>query len=324
MQKRTSTDTDPLPARLDWDDLRFALAVADAGSLNGGAATLGVRHSTVLRRLDALEARLGTRLFERLRQGYQPTEAGELVVAQAREMRPAIDALQRRILGRDLELTGALRLNASFVTMQYLLPRPLAAFARAHPAIEVEVSEASALVDLSRRDADLALRLSSQVPAHLVGRELGRVGFAAYALRGAAGLPQRRTPLDALVSDARWIGFERGRQSRFFERWMLQHVPEARTVFRVDLFNSMVAMLHTGLGIGLLPRFAGDREPALVAVSDDIAALETPLWLLTHPDLRGSARIRAFLQQVGEGLQAELRGPALSGGRASARRAAAS
>lgn len=300
--------TPPPASRLDWDDLRYALAIAEEGSLAGAARALEVRHSTVLRRLDALERRLGARLFDRRRQGYTPTEAGELMAQQARSMRPAIAEMQRRILGRDLQLTGSVRLNTSYIAMLYLLPLPLAAFARAHPGIEVEVVEAMALVDLSRRDADVALRISAQVPQHLVGRQLGTVRFRVYARRGAKGLPQRRQPVEQLVETAPWIGFEGDRSGTFFERWMNTHVSAERIRLRVDLFHSMNVMLKTGLGVGLLPTFVGSAEPELVAVSDDIERLSTPIWMLTHPDLRGTARIGSFMQEVGEAIALRLSG----------------
>lgn len=297
----------PSPQPLDWDDLRFALAVAEAGSLNAAAQTLGVRHSTVLRRLDALEARLGSRLFDRLRAGYRPTEAGELLAEHARRVRPEIDALQRRLVGRDLEPSGSIRLNTSYIAMLYLLPQALASFARAHPRIEVEVAEASALVDLSRRDADVALRLSRQVPEHLVGRHLGDVDFAFYAVRGAPGLPQQVTPLEQLKAEGRFIGFERDHSARFFERWMLQQLAPERIVLRVDIFQSVVAMVRTGLGLGLLPHFVEPAEPGLLRVSEPIPALRTPLWLLTHPDLRGVARLQAFTRHLAEAVTPRLR-----------------
>ncbi|WP_170162275.1 LysR family transcriptional regulator [Caldimonas tepidiphila] len=291
---------------LNWDDLRYALAIADAGSLAGAARALEVQHSTVLRRLGALERRLGARLFERQRSGYLPTEAGELLVAQARQMQPGIDELARRLRGRDLALAGSVRLNTSYIAMLYLLPAPLAAFSRAHPGIEVEVVEASGLADLSRRDADLALRLSRAVPEHLVGRRLGDVRFRIYACRGASGLPQSPRPLAQLL-EFPWIGYERDRSTTFFERWMRAQVPDERIRLRVDLFHSMVAMLRTGLGIGLLPSFVEADEPDLVAVSAPIEEIDTPLWLLTHPDLRSTARIRLFMQQVGDALAQRLR-----------------
>ncbi|WP_280153368.1 LysR family transcriptional regulator [Piscinibacter sp. XHJ-5] len=291
---------------MDWDDLRVALAVAEAGSLAGAARALNVNHTTALRRLDALEARLRTRLFDRRRGGYVPTEAGEMVADEARAVAPRIDDLERRLLGRDLRLTGSVRVTTAFVTMAYLLPRPLAEFALRHPGIEVEVAESAALLDLSRRQADVALRLSRQVPEHWVGRTLGTAQYRVYARRGAAGLPQRRTPLPALLANAPWISFEREPSNRY-GRWMLEHIPAQQVRLRVDMFNSVVAMLRTGLGVGVLPTFVAAHEPQLVAVSATIEALSTPLWVLTHPDLRRTARIQAFMQVLGDAVARDLK-----------------
>jgi DNA-binding transcriptional LysR family regulator len=293
-------------ATLDWDDLRVALAVADAGSLAGAARALNVNHTTALRRLDALEARLATRLFERQRGGYLPTEAGELLADEARAIAPRIDDIERRLLGRDLRLTGSVRLTTAFVTMAYLLPRPLAEFSTAHPGIEVEVAESAALLDLSRRQADVALRLSRAVPEHWVGRELGTARYRVYARRGAPGLPQRRTPLPTLLRSAPWVSFEREPANRY-GRWMLDHIAPAQVRLRVDMFNSVVAMLRTGLGVGVLPSFVAPHEPELVAVSAPIDELTTPLWILTHPDLRRTARIQAFMQVFGQAVARDLK-----------------
>jgi len=291
---------------LDWDDLRVVLAVAEAGSLAGAARALQVNHTTALRRLDAIEARLATRLFDRQRGGYLPTEAGELVAEEARGIAPRIDELERRLLGRDLRLSGTVRLTTAFVTMNYLLPRPLAEFARAHPGIEVEVAESTALLDLSRRQADVALRLSRQVPEHWVGRPLGSAQYRVYARRGVPGLPQRRTPLPALLANAPWISFEREPPNRY-GRWMLDHIPAAQVRLRVDMFNSVVAMLRTGLGVGVLPTFVAPHEPELVPVSAPIEDLATPLWILTHPDLRRTARVQAFMQDLGDAVARDLK-----------------
>src|SRR5205085_9346645 len=127
-------------ATLNWDDLRVALAVADAGSLAGAARALNVNHTTALRRLDALEARLNTRLFDRQRGGYLPTDAGELLADEARAIAPRIDDIERRLLGRDLRLSGSVRVTTAFVVMSYLLPRPLAEFVAAHEPALVAVS----------------------------------------------------------------------------------------------------------------------------------------------------------------------------------------
>ncbi len=291
---------------LDWDDLRVALAVADAGSLAGAARALNVNHTTALRRLDALEARLNTRLFERQRGGYMPTEAGELLAREAREIAPRVHDIERRLLGRDLRLTGGVRVTTAFVTMAYLLPEVLADFSRTHPGIEVEIAESGTLLDLSRRQADVALRISHQVPEHWVGRSLGPVHFKIYAKRGVRGLPQRKTALSTLLDSAPWIAFEREGSNRF-ARWMQQRIPASQVRLRVDIYNSIVAMLRTGIGVGMLPTFVQAGEPDLVPVSARIEELSTPLWVLTHPDLRRTARIQAFMQHVGDALAKRLR-----------------
>ena len=305
-------------ATLDWSDLRYALAIGHAGSLGGAARDLGVNHTTVLRRLDALELRLGARLFERQRSGYAPTEAGALVLEQARRMADQADEIERRVMGRDRELTGPLRVTTAFVVMEHLLPAPLASFARAYPGIEVEVLENAFLVDLaqrraepaqawSQREADVAVRLSAHVADHLVGRALGPAPCRVYALRGAPDLPQAVTPLPVLIREAPWVAFEREAQSRVYDRWMRQHLAAAHVRVRVDIFNAKAAMLRTGIGVGILPTFMEARHPELVAVSDPLPELEVPVWLLTHPDLRDTARVRAFLQHVGDAIAARLR-----------------
>ena len=137
-------------SQLDWSDLRHALAVGQLGSVAAAARRLGVNATTVQRRLDALEAALGARLFDRSRTGWRPTEAGAAVLDQARRMADQADEIERRVLGRDRELTGVLRLSTAFVVMEHLLPQPLADFSRAYPGIEVEVVENAVLMDQAR------------------------------------------------------------------------------------------------------------------------------------------------------------------------------
>jgi len=289
---------------MNWDDLRFVLAVADAGSLAGAARELRVTLSTAMRRLDQLEAGLGTRLFERHRQGYAATDAGELLLREARAVAPRIDAVERQLQGRDLRLKGTVHLTTAFATVSYLLAPALADFTRAHPGISVDVSESSALLDLSRREADVALRFSREPPDHWVGRQLGVVQYRAYVRRGAAGLPQSRTGIEALLAMSPWIEF--GGSDNRCSRWMHGRLGPQQVRFRVDAFGSMVALLRSGCGIGLLPSYVAAGEPELMAVSDDIQDLSNPAWLLTHPDLRRTARIQAFMRFVGDAVAQRL------------------
>ena len=293
--------------QLGWDDLRYAHAVAQSGTLAEAARSLGVTHSTVLRRIDALEARLGVRLFERRRDGYSLTEAGEVLAKVGERVALAVDEAERRIVGRDLQLTGRIRVSTSNLAMQHLLPPALAAFAARYPGIEVEVAEARLPVDLARGEADISIPLSQQIPDYLVGRKLGEVSVRAYALRGAAHLPQRRQPLDKLLTQAPWIIFERDARELFYDRWMHANVPDAQVRMRVYNFSAALNMVRTGLGVALLPTFIERGAADIVAVSDAIESLQAPMWLVTHPDLRYTARIRAFMRTVGDAVAAALR-----------------
>lgn len=221
------------------------------------------------------------------------------------------------MLGRDRELTGMLRVTTAFVLMDHLLPQPLADFARAYPGIEVEVIENAFLGDLSsrhadpeqnwtRREADVALRLSASVAEHLVGRQLGMTQCRVYALRGAPDLPQEVTPIDLLIREAPWVAFEHDASARVYDRWFRERLVQSKVRVRVDIFNALAAMLRTGVGVGVLPTFMEAKHPELVAVSEPIVELAQPVWMLTHPDLRQTARVRAFMQFVGDALAKRL------------------
>jgi DNA-binding transcriptional LysR family regulator len=144
------------------------------------------------------------------------------------------------------------------------------------------------------------------VPEHWLGRTLGTVRFRVYARRGGRGLPRRATAIATLLRTSPWIAFEREIAANRFGRWMQERIPAAQVRARIDNFNSMAAMLRTGLGIGVLPTVIEPTEPDLVPISGEIDEIATPLWILCHPDLRRTARIQAFMREVGEGLSAAL------------------
>lgn len=300
-------------SRLDWDDLRYVLAVARCGSLSGAARALAVRHSTMLRRIDAIEERLQTRLFERLRSGYVTTEAGDILRQAAECCEPLVSDAERRIAGGDRRLTGNLRVSTGFVIAQFLLPQALSSFHGEYPSIEVEVQTSREVIDLSRRDADVAIRFSADVPEYLVGRKLGEVRFRVYARRGAPFLAGRGDvpvplPLERIAIDYPWICLQREARDRAYDRWMHKHVPQTAVVARADHFPTSLALIRTGLGVALLPEFMASGADDLAVLSAPVAELQNPLWILTHPDLRNTARVRAFMQLTGAVLQKALEG----------------
>lgn len=285
---------------MDWDDLRYVLAVSRAGGLNGAARSLGVNPSSVYRRLEGLEARLEVRLFERLRTGYRLTPGGEAIAEAAERMeREALD-VERRVQGTDVRLEGHLRMSTSEAFAQHLLPRYLAEFRDTYPGLTLDVGVTNQVVDLSRRDADVVIRATSAPPEHLVGRKTGRIAFASYASRNYLERAGRGRPL----IEYDWIGFD-GQMLRVKQaQWLAANVPETRIRLRYDSFAGVSAAILGDLGCGALPCFACDGHPELVRLPDTHTETDLYVWVLTHPDLRRSARVRAFLQFFGTRLAA--------------------
>src|SRR5262245_26106513 len=189
-------------AGLEWDDLRYVLAVADAGSLAGAARHLGVNHTTVLRRIGAFEQRLGLRLFERLPTGYVLTAGGEELIAAARQIDGTVTRLERKLAGQDLQLSGPLRVTTTDTLMGSILPEILAEFRAAHPGIHIEVALSNLMFNLTKRDADVAIRPANDPPETLVGRRVGRIAFAIYA---SPRYLARRRKTDDLAAH-QWVG----------------------------------------------------------------------------------------------------------------------
>ncbi|HEY7638219.1 MAG TPA: LysR family transcriptional regulator [Steroidobacteraceae bacterium] len=285
LQKSTSA--------LAWDDLRCVLAVARAGSLSGAARVLGIEHSTVFRRLNAIEKRLGVRLFARTRSGYVPTAHGEFAASAAGAMETEALAIERRMLGADARLDGVVRLATSELFAGFLLPLVLRGFLAAHPQIEVDIDVSSRAADLTRREADLALRASNAPPDHLVGRSIGELRYAVY---GSQALAQQRTA--ATLDDLPWLGF--GDSIAYIEiaRWQRAHTGHNRPRVRFSSLAPMLQAAADGLGIAVLPLFAADQHPALARLG---AVLEQPrmkLWVLSHREMRDNARVQALARHL--------------------------
>lgn len=282
----------------NWDDLRIFLAVARAGSLSGAARSLGVNHSTVFRRIGAFERALDVRLFDRLQGGYVLTAAGEEMRESAQRVEAEIAALGRKVVGQDLRLSGTVRFATIDMLAVWLLPRHLAAFRLAYPGIELEVSVSNAAVNLSRHEADVALRLGNQPPETLVGRRVGRLFFAVY---GAGRMTDRDQ--DIPLAERDWIGFDSDHQALVSR--LKRFLPKVRPIFRVNSVAAAIAAAKAGIGLAPLPCGIADLEPDLVRIAPLPEAFAIDLWLLTHEDLRRTARIRAFLDFLADALTAE-------------------
>lgn len=274
--------------RLDWDDARFVLAVRRAGSLTGAAAHLGISHPTVFRRVRDLEEAFGVRLFERSRAGYAATAAGEEIASVAEEMEVKFTALERRLQGADLRPAGNVRITTTDTLLATVLPGVLRAFRDRFPEITLELVGATAPLDLSRREADVAIRPGGEPPSYLVGRKLGEIAAAIYAVRGGP------TPV---LEAASWVAPDDSLSHLASYQWIQTHHAR-RVVVRSNSLLHISHAIRAGLGVGILPCYLGDHAPGLRRLGRPLPELASPFWLLTHPDLRRVVRIRAVMEWI--------------------------
>lgn len=291
----------------DWNELRLVLAVHRAASLTAAAERLSIDHSTAFRRLKALETRLGVRLFERLSGGvYQATEAGQRMAAAAERMEDEALALDRDLTGRDHRLCGRLRVTSSETLAYSRLTRHLAVFRQTHPGVVVELVVDNHVLNLSRREVDIALRPVRPKEGDLWGRRLAQVAWAFYASPGYLAENSGSLPSVAELERHALIGWEYGTTQIAAAQWLSQAVPHDAFVYRSNSLVNQLVAARSGIGLALLPCYLGDSENGVVrAMNPPAPGLEGELWMVAHADLKGTARVRAFFDVVGEGLARE-------------------
>lgn len=280
---------------LDWDNLRIVLAIADAGSIVAAARRLGVTHSTVLRRINAFEERLGARIFERMASGYKLTPGGEEIVGVARGVAEQLVALERTVAGRDRRASGTVRLTTTDSLLTTVVMELLPRLRVEHPEIQLEISSASGMLDLAAREADVALRATAKPPDALVGWRLSDLTFAVYGAASSRCKPLSDGEPLKLASKLAWIAptgvISRSRVGDFFAR----HRDRFRVEARFDSFRAIHDAIERDIGIGFLPCYFGDSRPRLKRLSPVVDELTIGLWLLTHQDLRAVPRVRAVM-----------------------------
>jgi DNA-binding transcriptional LysR family regulator len=288
---------------MDWNDVRHFLALARSGSVRAAGASLGVSHSTVARRVEALEEKLAARLFDRNRDGYVLTEAGRQMLPGAERIEREMAALERGLVGQDERLAGSVSLTCCDHFVSDLLVRELSGFCDEFPDIELSFTTDSRLFDLSKRDADIAIRTTAkgaQPPEHLLGTKLAPLVVANYVARDHAA----RLDPDSPGSRARWVAFDDRRTVQaMIDDSSYPDVPAWGAFSTLEL---MVQAAREGLGLVMLPTYVGDREPALRRLAKPDLRHLADLWLLCHPDLRDNARIRAARTRVAEALRNHL------------------
>lgn len=276
---------------MDWDDIKLFLALMRTGNVRSAAAKLGVSHSTVARRIDAMEEKLATRLFERLPTGYVLTRVGEDMMEVAEHVEDELGGLERRIAGHDSRLSGRIRVTMVDALATNLLMPHLAEFARRYPEIDLEAPVAYEAADLDRREADVALRFARNPPEHLVGRRLLTCATAAYASQEYV---EHHDLGDSTA--ACWIGF--GARDPFPEWVKRSPFPNIPVKGQFVSLLVQLAACKAGMGVAMLPCFLAEPEPTLRRLSSGKPDPAFELWLLTHRDIRTSARIRVFSEFI--------------------------
>jgi DNA-binding transcriptional LysR family regulator len=276
---------------MDWSDLRIFLALARRRSVRSAGQLLAISHSTIARRIDIFEGRLGVRLFDRQTTGYALTAAGEELLKTAERVEDDINGAERRLVGQDAKLRGEIKVTMPDALATHLLMPDLASFATSYPEIELEVIFSYDALDLAQREADVAIRFvrpGTSPAENLLGRRLLSVAQTVYATPDYLA----RHDLQADPPTACWIGWA---DHAPFPQWVRES-PFPSIPARGRLYNVAIQLEATkqGMGLGMLPCFLGDCEPSLVRVPGAEPLLLFELWVLSHEDLRASARMRVF------------------------------
>ncbi|HKH96756.1 MAG TPA: LysR family transcriptional regulator [Beijerinckiaceae bacterium] len=278
---------------LAWDDFRLVKEIAAAKGLTGAAERLGVNHSTVFRRLGQLEEALRVKLFERHRTGYALTSAGEEMAALAERMEDDVASFARKLAGHVVSPAGELRVTTNDTLLLHLLTPLFAAFCAQFPEVRLDVVVANQALNLSKRDADVAVRATDNPPETLVGR---RVATVAWAIYGRADEFEGSAEADmSALAERPWVALGDHLGPVKAARFVRDRVAAERIVYKLNTVLGLAEAVEAGIGIGPLPCFIADARPALVRLAPPNPDFSTGLWLLTHPDLRQSARVRAFL-----------------------------
>lgn len=285
---------------MKWEDLQFVLAVERDGTLVGASRTLGVAHTTVSRRLRALESDLGVRLFDRTPGGLVPTPAGEDLARTAGSVERQVLSAEGRVRGRDAELRGKLLFSTVDVLFT-CFSDAIASFVDRYPEVELTLRITRETVSLPQREADVVLRLSREPPETLVGRRVGSMQFGVYAARALVDSLGEEAPLSAYP----WLGWDGGPHLRWFDGWLAEHAPGAKVVMRLNDRGLLMAhAVAAGLGAQVIPCVLGDRNPTLVRIAPLEELFRLPLWLLTSRDLMDTQRVREFMRHMAEALVA--------------------
>lgn len=284
--------------KLTPDDLTLLLALVRGGSLGQAGERLSVDASTVFRSLQRIERGLGQSLFERSRQGYVPGELARQLAAHAEQMEAVVEAARSSAQAEPAQVSGLVRITTTDTILHGLLAPALQALREVHPLLGFDLHTGNELANLTRRDADVALRATKRPPAHLVGKSLGGIQVAVYG-------PKRDGPRNwAAVEAGRadWIAPDEALPEHPSVVWRKRHLPKAQPRYLVGSIQSVLELIAMGLGVGIAPLLLAEGRRDVRRLTEPLSDAETQLWLLTHPESRHLRRVAVVYGHLAQSL----------------------
>jgi len=273
---------------IDWDNIRHFLEVVRSGSVSQASQQMGVNQTTVSRRITALEDRLGKKLFERSTNGWLITPVGERIISSAEQMAEEVHTIERYVMAESQELSGRLRLTVGDVCTQQLVMPTVQLFIEKYPEVDLEIVATRDSLDLTAREADIALRSTDTPPQNLVGKRITHLAYAVYGNKKNYDAYNSGKPGDEIPCIT-WLGDGTSRPP-----WIEKNFPKAKRVYRTSELGVMQQMIRQGLGMAQLPCALCDPDPDLYRIPVSYVEPAWGLWVLSHVDLRTTARVRIF------------------------------
>lgn len=280
---------------MNWDNIRFFLAVARAGSLAGAARDMSVKHSTVLRRINQLENDMDIKLFNRLNSGYNLTDSGKRILDDAVSMESNAIKMSRELRGSDQTLSGTINFTLPADLRQILIPL-IQQFSLQHPDIDLNIIIATEQKDLDSLECDVALRVSHNIDGHLIGRQVAHMCFAPFiatSLYSEEQQDMRHYP---------WIAWSLAQDDSRLYQWITDNCGKDATRLSINDVYAAKQLIVEGYAMSFLPKHMVAPRDKLYQFGHSGAEYSIPIWLVTHADYRGLQRIKCFMDYLSQAL----------------------
>lgn len=279
---------------LELSDLQLLLAMTRGGTLAAAASGLNLDPSTVFRSVKRLEAKLGQRLFQRGKQGYQPTHLALELAIYAEKIESQLMEAREQVTRANGEPAGLIRITTADALLHGLLQPILKGFSSAYPRINFDLIVSNSMANLSHREADVAIRGTNEPPEHLVGQKITTLRSGVYASREL--LAKHGGSVD--IAEMEWVSVDDSFLNHSSVRWRQEKYPNAHVRFRCNSVMSVSDTILQGGGIGASLCFLMDAQPSAVMVSGPVPELDTDLWILAHPDMRYLERVKLLFDYL--------------------------